>query len=310
MLASGRGENSSEYGLPPCMEERLKSFPMETYGTEREVSLREAGLGAIYIAHAKHLAHRRTQGEGELDKVGLRGSFLTGYDAEELSDEDISCLYPSNAAFDRLSRDRDMSANWFHTGELSLSFKHVAAAYQAVIHGYNHTLVLEDDFTFSGNFVAGVAKLLRDPEGWLKQGGRYDILYIGSYGHSTAVDLQRPPRTYLETLNQGTVGYIISQQGARHLLAHMPITGPSDHMLGNDLLPSALPKRWLHRPFLVVPHDDFGTTRGLATPKASHYIRTPDILPCVGRKCPCTAPTNVSRWLIRGGCCCHASAVP
>mmetsp|Transcript_91115 Transcript_91115/g.283894 ORF Transcript_91115/g.283894 Transcript_91115/m.283894 type:complete len:331 (-) Transcript_91115:103-1095(-) len=309
-LQTSPGPSIGEFGLPPCMEERLRRTSMVTYGTERDSRLREAGLDAVFVCHWKALPDRRRHAEEQLDSVGLQGRLITGWDGEEFDDEDLKCLYPTNSVFDMIAKKFKFAANWLHTGELSLSLKHVAAAYEAAKHGYRNTLVLEDDFTFTENFTSQLTKLLRDPQEWLGN-KTYDLLYIGSYGTNHKLDLERPPRTYFDTFNKGTVGYIISQTGARHLLSHMPITAPSDHMLGNDeFCASAPPQRWVHRPWLVVPRNDFGTVTGLATPKKSHFVRTPDILACVGTKCPCAKPMNQSAQLIHGGCCCKESAVP
>eukprot|EP00415_Alexandrium_ostenfeldii_P005073 UN5073 len=190
-----------------------------------------------------------------------------------------------------------------HTGELSLSLKHVKAAYEAAAHGYKHTLVLEDDFTFGENFTERLSELLRHPEAWLgKNSSGYDILWIGSYSHNNNRDVKKRPQTSFDLRNKGTIGYVLSLSGAEYLLSHMPINAPSDHMLGNSYTGTAPPRRYAHRPWLIEPRYDFGTVSGLATPKKSHFIRTPDIKDCFASpthpKCPCSRPKNLTPVLI------------
>jgi len=299
----------------PCMLPRLQNVTMETYGSMADDRLQKAGLGGIYVCHWKKLPNRKASAKEQLDKLGLQANFIVGYDGEEMTDDDVRCMYPSNKVMHVIAKDWDFGANWMHTGELSLSLKHVKAAYEAVLHGHQHTLVLEDDFQLTENFTDRLTHLLEHTDEWLGQhGGEYDILWVGSYGHNHANDLTRPPQIIADTHNKGTIGYLLSLSGAKYLLSHMPINAPSDHMLGNNFTGTAPPRRFSHRPWLVEPMNDFGTAKGLATPKKSHFIRTPDIKDCFASpthpKCPCTRPKNISSALIAAGCCCLASELP
>mmetsp|Transcript_91106 Transcript_91106/g.283862 ORF Transcript_91106/g.283862 Transcript_91106/m.283862 type:complete len:335 (-) Transcript_91106:86-1090(-) len=313
-LQTSPGPSIGEFGLPPCMEERLRRTSMVTYGTERDSRLREAGLDAVFVCHWTRAPDRRMHAEEQLDSVGLQGTLITGFDGKELDDEDIGCLYPTNSLLESLAKSQHFESNWLHTGELSLSFKHVAAAYEAARHGYRNTLVLEDDFTFTENFTSQLTKLLRDPQEWLGN-KTYDLLFLGSYRSNHQQDLDRPAQTYMDAAHKGTIGYIISQSGARHVLSHMPITAPSDHMLSNEeFCASAPPHRWVHRPWIVVPRDDFGSVNPasskLATPKQSLFVRTPDLLPCGGTACPCTPRNKSARRIAGKGQNCTSALVP
>mmetsp|Transcript_91113 Transcript_91113/g.283888 ORF Transcript_91113/g.283888 Transcript_91113/m.283888 type:complete len:334 (-) Transcript_91113:62-1063(-) len=312
-LQTSPGPSIGEFGLPPCMEERLRRTSMVTYGTERDSRLREAGLDAVFVCHWTRAPDRRMHAEEQLDSVGLRGTFITGWDAEVLGDEDVQCLYPTNSVLDSFAKSRRFVSNWLHAGELSLSFKHVAAAYEAARHGYRNTLVLEDDFTFTENFTSHLIKLLRDPQGWLGN-KTYDLLYLGSYRSNRQEYLENPAQTFPDTQHRGTVGYMISQSGARHVLSHMPITLPADHMLGNDQFSaSAPPHRWTHMPWIVVPRYDPGAGLGTdkSTPKQGDVVTTPDLLPCVGSECPCMKLTIKSARLVRGTSNrCNSTPVP
>jgi len=289
-------EGQRGQGLRPCEEQRLRATRMESYGHTHDAGLKAAGLDAVYVAHYSPYKSRRQYMERALDSVGLQALFVTGWDREELSDEDVACMYPSNALFESEATRLNYPLSWLKTGELGLSMKHAAAFYDAVRRGHRNILVLEDDAVFVDDFVEELKQTLQD-----SQVRDYDILYLGSYYPNTPEKSAQPPRFGLDGGHKGTVGYLVSLKGARHFMAHMPIHGPSDHMVSHEYT-SPPPVRFSRRPWLVWQGSrDEDWRKSVRDPivfKGNEFVMAAEQQPCTGCACPAQV-MHVSKHILR-----------
>jgi len=295
---------------PPCILERLARTATRPYGNDTDAArpLREVGLDAIYVAHYTPLRTRLKHAQRELDKVGLQAKFITGWDRDELLDEDIRCFFPSHRKYHILATSRRWAWSWFKKGELSLAVKHAAAYYDIVKRGFRSGLVLEDDFVFRDGLVEQLTTLLRDPQRWETPGHPFSILFLGSFRNSTEVDFSRGLVTQEEASSKGAIGYIISQQGARYFLGHLPFEAPADHAISNNLCSTAPPYRYSHRPWLVVPWTELGSHGLVGTHQDSDFIRTDDLVNCVGEQCPCHSHGRTPLTIDHVSCCCNGAS--
>jgi len=267
-----------------CEMARLAATEMDAHG-RMDPAWKEAGLDAVYVTHYSPYGSRRQYMERALDGLGLGAFFVTGWDREALNDADVACMYPSSRLFRDVAVRRGFAISYLTVGELGLSMKHAAAYYHAVVQGHRNILVLEDDAVFAHGFEAELKGLLLH-----KAPGDYDVLFLGSYYPNTPAQAAGAPRVLRDNGRKGAVGYLVSQKGARHLVGHMPITGPADHMISNSDYPNAPPVRYARHPWLVWQgsRDSAWTSKvksGIVF-KGDHYVRTRDLLPCEGCACP------------------------
>jgi len=289
-------EGQRGQGLRPCEEQRLRATRMESYGHTHDAGLKAAGLDAVYVAHYSPYKSRRQYMERALDSVGLQALFVTGWDREELSDEDVACMYPSNALFESEATRLNYPLSWLKTGELGLAMKHAAAFYDAVRKGHRNILVLEDDAVLVDNFAQELKQLLQH-----QQVRNYDLLFLGSFWPDTPEGLAKSPRIIKDGGPKGTVGYLASLKGAQHFMAHMPIHGPSDHMVSHDYT-NPPPVRLSRRPWLVWQGSREDSWRqSVHAPiafKGHEFVMATEQQPCSGCACPGEV-THVSAHLVR-----------
>ncbi|KAG8460501.1 hypothetical protein KFE25_013151 [Diacronema lutheri] len=294
----------------PCEDALLKRTEMVTYGVNTDATLPSLGLDGFYVTTYAKLKERRGRMEARADKLGLQVRFVTGWDRELLTDEVVACVYPSNALFARTARAMNFKLTWMRIGEISLNMKHAAAYYDAVARGHRHILVCEDDAFFPDNFTTVVAELLggaRAPASpslaSLALPSDYHVCFVCNYARPTADELSRPQRLHRinprERVMHGACGYLVSQAGARWLLAHMPYQGPADLQLAHWDYPSAPPNRYTREPWPSWP-DKLGSQQ---TQKlVAMFPRTADLQPCWGKACPPPELTrNVSEHILVAG---------
>lgn len=284
--------------LRPCEEERLRRTAMEPYGTQTDTRLTELGVGGIYVTTYSPLKDRRQRMQARFDQLGWRVLFVTGWDRELLTDEDVACMYPSNALFQQVARAMNFKLTWMRVGELSLCMKHAAAYYDGYSQGYRHIMVFEDDAFFPPEFKANVHALLSPAGGNLALPRDYQLVYMCNYVKPTERDLARPQRVERVLLRRGVMhgacGYMLSQSGVKWLMDHMPYKGPADLQLAHADFPSAPPKQYTREPWISWP-DKIG--RQQTQKQSPRFCRTPDLQPCWGKTCP-RLTVNLSAHII------------
>lgn len=213
----------------------------------------------IYVAHYTKLTDRRSRLEQELRRFGLRSTWLTDYDPEELTAEVTERSYRRDDELWRLKTDfyTREPARALRRSELSLALKHLDF-YQRVKDGpADCALVLEDDAMLTGDF--------RDRFDGLFAGAPddFDFIFIGS-GCGLRVPNARPSVHFYPKLTPAakcTDSYLIRRQAAERLLSAVPpITLPIDFELNYQLHALNMRVYWLEPP-IVVQGSQNGTYR-------------------------------------------------
>lgn len=197
------------------------------------------GFPPSLVLHYVALKKRRPLMRKRLRAAGIEfSSLFVQMDPDFVNDTMRQCLGPMR----RQSID-SMSDNpgWRYPtrGEDSLALKHLAAAIWLVRSGEPHALVLEDDVWFSQHFAAEVAALLREAAV-----ADWDVIAVGTcYHHRTPFGERVLPHLWLTQIMPCAHAYLLSQKGARAVLATLPLQMPIDlqiNLIAQDSKESSL----------------------------------------------------------------------
>lgn len=180
-----------------------------------------AGISKIYIVHWTKLTARRKLMQQRLNKLlpfswqqTNFATFVERHDAEHLDNATLHCLAHENASK-------------LKTGLLSLTSKHFVAYHDMVVHGYPTALILEDDADFSPNALQQIEIVLNTlPARWstCMVSGCFDLTIFGGIGTCGSLTCEQPPGL----ASNCACGYLLSQHGARQMLAALPIRSEPD----------------------------------------------------------------------------------
>lgn len=114
--------------------------------------------------------------------------------------------------------------------EIAVALSHIKAWRQIVAEDRSHALILEDDVFFEDTFADQLNRTWHELPESDAHAPAFDLLYIsfreveqGAQTISWSANLVRPLKGYW-----WLSGYVLSNMGARKLLASLPITGPVD----------------------------------------------------------------------------------
>ncbi|MEM8894113.1 MAG: glycosyltransferase family 25 protein [Bacteroidota bacterium] len=212
----------------------------------------------VYVVSIPRLAERQQHMRNLLD--GLDYHMIEGTDKQKLSEQDISEQYDQKAHFKLTRTGKPLRA-----GEVACALSHLQVYQDAIAHGYDQILVLEDDISLVDDHLNEVAKHLDDlPNkwefaylgywkneveptlGWLKQGWYILLRLVGLHKWS----IRRIRNIYPETTNsslmkagnhEGAYGYALTLGACKKLLAfNRPIKLNADnlfsHLITNEYL--------------------------------------------------------------------------
>ena len=198
----------------------------------------------VFVIHYTKLNERKHHIEKQLAKYNFDVEFITDYDRESLTNNDM-------ALFD---------TNLLTPSEMSLIRKHIACYERICKHNLESALILEDDATLEQNFATTLENYLEQlPKVW-------DLFYIGEGGsfkfHIPDSTIKKyPPGTnvfYKSNYSSSWGGsgssrcadsYVVSNRGAYRILEYMDrddyrITKEQDHLLNEIALLKLLKVYW------------------------------------------------------------------
>lgn len=202
--------------LPACVRTILAACAMEELPQEASNPFR-LHVGRVYLVlytHGNRAAFQRQQ----LPWIGASTSLVTGYDAQEITNEHIDCMFVHDIS--------KPSGKPVERKQLSQLIKLWAALYDMVRRDLPTGLFLEDDAVMHPGRLPGINGALPH----LSPG--FDILHLSSY-HPVGRDsgtLQKEIECGLHRKPHGDIGGIragvanlLSLQGAKRMLHAVPI---------------------------------------------------------------------------------------
>ncbi|KXJ78978.1 glycosyltransferase 25 family member [Aedes albopictus] len=199
----------NEYGAVKLKED-LKHFVKEVPKDKMDVS-------KIYMINLERRPERRNKMFNNFDELGLDVEFFPAVDGRQLNDEklrEIGVKFLPGYADPYHKRPMTM-------GEIGCFLSHYYIWQKMIALNLEEVLILEDDIRFEPYFKRRVAQVLADA----RRIGGWDLIYFGRKR------LQEDDEKWVEgseTLvvagySYWTLGYLISLQGARKLLAEQPL---------------------------------------------------------------------------------------
>lgn len=149
-------------------------------------------------------------------------------------------------------------------GEIGCFLSHYNIWTEIVEKGLSEVLILEDDILFESYFKSSAETILHEAR---RTGEEWDFIYLGRKRMEDEVDYV-PNTKYLVNVDYSywTIGYVISLEGAKKLIAGKPLTRlmPVDEYIPimfdkhpNETLSKAFEKRnliaWSAAPLLIYP---------------------------------------------------------
>lgn len=233
-------------------------------------------IDEIFMINLERRAERRALMELSFKELGMEVKTYKAVDGRDLDINDLGkfgiTLMPNYA--DPYHK-RPMK-----TGEVGCFLSHYFIWKQAVERGVAKTLVLEDDIHFVPYFRHKLLLLLNDLEHM-----DWDLVYLGRKILLDADEVSTSNHTVKPLYSYWTLGYLVSLQGARKLMAAEPLTKmlPVDEFLPimfdqhpNDTWKAHFPHRNLNAfsaaPLLVHPTHYTGQEGYISDTEDSHIV--------------------------------------
>ncbi|XP_051963838.1 procollagen galactosyltransferase 2-like [Xyrauchen texanus] len=177
------------------------------------------GFDEIFLINLKRRLDRRERMLNTLAVLGLEASVFYAVDGKALNTSQLQALH-----IEMLPGYKDpYSGRVLTRGEIGCFLSHHFIWKQVVERGLQRVLVLEDDVRFEPRFKGRLQTIMKDVE---KAKLDWDLVYVGRKRMQVA-----KPEVSVEGVNNlveadysyWTLGYALSQQGAKKLLAAQPL---------------------------------------------------------------------------------------
>ncbi|KAI7798140.1 procollagen galactosyltransferase 2 [Triplophysa rosa] len=177
------------------------------------------GFDEIFLINLKRRVDRRDRMLNSMAVLGLEATLVEAVDGKALNTSQLQAL-----GIEMLPEYKDpYSGRVLTRGEIGCFLSHHFTWKQVVESGIQHALVLEDDVRFEPRFKKRLQIIMKDVK---KAHLDWDLIYVGRKRMQVA-----QPEVSVEGVNNlveadysyWTLGYAISQQGARKLLAAQPL---------------------------------------------------------------------------------------
>ncbi len=203
----------------------------------------------IFVMHYKKLTNRKCNLTKMLCDIGLNAEWIEVFDAEELTQNDISHYYKnSNEVWnEKVHWVCNSPFRKIKMSELSLSIKHILAYEKIIKENYDIALILEDDIVFESNF-----KLLFDSY-FINTPDDLDFAFIGNGCGLKIEELKDKQHLYIKDnpATKCTDSYLITNSAAKKIMSDLiPITVPIDFELNFSIKKHRLKTYWLEPPLI------------------------------------------------------------
>ncbi|XP_011267407.1 glycosyltransferase 25 family member [Camponotus floridanus] len=175
------------------------------------------GLNHIYMINLVRRPERRRRMHRLFDELGIRAEIIDAVDGRTLNESSLKKwgVIPMPEYFDPYHK-RPMTM-----GEIGCFLSHYLIWQKVLEHGYKNVMVLEDDVRFEPFFRQKVNYVLEELSAL---GIEWDLIYVG---RKKLVKSESPVEGSKFLLHAAysywTLGYILSENGARKLIGAMPL---------------------------------------------------------------------------------------
>ncbi|XP_072294846.1 procollagen galactosyltransferase 2 [Eucyclogobius newberryi] len=178
------------------------------------------GFDEIFLINLKRRLDRRTRMFKSFSALGLHPTLSEAVDGKALNSSQLQAL-----GIEMMPSYKDpYSGRVLTRGEIGCFLSHHSIWKQVLERGLQMVLVLEDDVRFEPRFKKRLQAIMDDTK---KAQLDWDLIYVGR----KRMQVQHPEKS-VESINNlvvadysyWTLGYALSQQGARKLLAAQPFT--------------------------------------------------------------------------------------
>ncbi|XP_059359828.1 procollagen galactosyltransferase 2-like [Carassius carassius] len=176
------------------------------------------GFDEIFLINLKRRLDRRERMLNTMAVLGLEATLIDAVDGKALNTSHLQAL-----GIEMMPGYKDPYSNRVLTrGEIGCFLSHHFTWKQVLERGLQHVLVLEDDVRFEPQFKRRLQTIMEDVD---KAQLNWDLIYVGRKRMQVA-----QPEVSVEGVNNlveadysyWTLGYALSQQGAKKLLAAQP----------------------------------------------------------------------------------------
>ncbi|XDV49230.1 hypothetical protein PO909_018515 [Leuciscus waleckii] len=177
------------------------------------------GFDEIFLINLKRRLDRRERMLNTMAVLGVEATLIDAVDGKSLNTSQLQAL-----GIEMIPEYKDpYSGRVLTRGEIGCFLSHHFTWKQVVERGLQHVLVLEDDVRFEPRFKRRLQTIMEDVE---KAQLNWDLIYVGRKRMQVA-----QPEVSVESVNNlvkadysyWTLGYALSQQGAKKLLAAQPL---------------------------------------------------------------------------------------
>ena len=247
-LQTPRGE---KLWVRPCIRDEFNNFSVDRSEPQLHESswLSSIGVRHVYIMHYTGARARKPIIKTRLSSAGIFGDWVEGMDSEELmsSATRFQCVWPESSADPR--GFSPASSNTF--GEVSLSMKHMFAAFDVITHNYSIALFLEDDVSFGSD----VRQQLEDILAEASLDPAWDFIFVGGCLNLHTGDEKLHKRLFRRHASRCTHAYLISFSGAVALLRSLPLIMPIDFQINELLAGKKFHSYWVEPPIFYQEKD-------------------------------------------------------
>lgn len=165
--------------------------------------------GSMWVIHYSKNIRRRQLLEDIFKKNNLAANWLDTFDRQEVSKDTCDCIFTPNY---------QSSKNAVRYGAAN-AYSQNAVYYHMVKHNISHSMLMEDDPAWSPHVETHLAEELEDIMQKSKELGGFDTIHFGGCGKTHGVKTDPNSRFGTGPKSRCTNGYIISQEGAKKMLA-------------------------------------------------------------------------------------------
>ncbi|KHJ75106.1 LPS glycosyltransferase, partial [Oesophagostomum dentatum] len=168
----------------------------------------------IYMINLKRRPERRARMEQIFEILGIDATYWEATDGQELPGDIIYEVLPG---YMDPYHKRPIKA-----GEIGCFLSHYRIWKDVIDRKLSRVIVFEDDLRFSEDGMERVKEVLEDLDGSKME---WDLIYLGRKRLADQEELWVPGHRHLSTVGYSywTLGYILSNEGARRLLAAKPL---------------------------------------------------------------------------------------
>uniref|UniRef100_A0A673J3W8 Procollagen galactosyltransferase 2-like n=1 Tax=Sinocyclocheilus rhinocerous TaxID=307959 RepID=A0A673J3W8_9TELE len=176
------------------------------------------GFDEIFLINLKRRLDRRERMLNTMAALGLEATLADAVDGKALNTSHLQAL-----GIEMMPGYKDpYSGRVLTRGEIGCFLSHHFTWKQVVERGLQHVLVLEDDVRFEPRFKRRLQTIMEDVE---KAQLNWDLIYVGRKRMQVAqpeVSVEGVDNLVEADYSYWTLGYALSQQGAKKLLAAQP----------------------------------------------------------------------------------------